>query len=126
MTPPTRSNRAPASGGGRLTTGRASAGRDRDSGPTQERENETQMEIEQRLAAQERELGALVESLATVLDEVSELSAAVSQMREMLLQITDAIIRIPVGRTRSRRRRIRRSLAARAARGDSSCNEKLT
>ena len=49
------------------------------------------MEIEQRLAAQEREVGAVVESLATVLGEVTKLSAAVSQIREMLLQITNAI-----------------------------------
>ena len=34
----------------------------------------------------------MVESFATVLGEVSELSAAVSQMRDMLLQITDDAI----------------------------------
>ena len=95
VTPATRSNRAPASGGGRSTTGRASAGRGQGSGPTKEQENETKTDIEQRLHAQERELGAVVESLATVLGEVSEFSAAGSQMREMLLQITDSINQDP-------------------------------
>ena len=73
----------------------ASAGRGQGSGSTQERENETETEIEQHLAAQERELEAVVESMATVLGEVSELSAAVSQTREMLLHITDAINQDP-------------------------------
>ena len=96
------------------------------SGATQERENKTETEIEQGLAAQERELGAVVESFATVLGEVSELSAAVSQMREMLVQITDAINQHPqlaIGRARTRRRRIRRTLAAG---GYFSCNETFT
>ena len=60
-------------------------------GPAQERANEAKREIEQGLAAHERELGAVVESLATVLGEVRELSAVASEMPEMLLQITDAI-----------------------------------
>ena len=62
-----RPNRAPASGDGRSTTGRAYAGRSQSSWPNQERENETETEIAQRLAAQERELGAVVESLVAVL-----------------------------------------------------------
>ena len=33
----------------------------------------------------------MIENLSTVLGEVTELSAAVSQMRKMLLQFTDAI-----------------------------------
>ena len=74
---------------------RASAGRGQGSGPTQERENITETEIEQRLAAQEQELGAVVESLVIVVGEISEFAAAVSQMREMLLQITDAINQDP-------------------------------
>ena len=37
----------------------------------------------------------MVESFAAVLGGVSELSAAVSQMREMLVQITDAINQHP-------------------------------
>ena len=95
VNPATRSNRAPASGGGPSTTGRACAGRGRGSGPTQERDNETETEIEQRLATQEQELGAVVENLATVLGEVSKLSAAVSQIREMLLHITYTINQDP-------------------------------
>ena len=95
VTPATHSNRISASDGWCWTTGRASAGRSRGSGPTQERENETEMDIEQRLATQEQELGAVMESLATVLGEVSELPAAVDQMRKMLLQITDAINQDP-------------------------------
>ena len=83
----TRSNRAPASGNRALDHGSGSAGRGRGSGPTLERENETETEIEQRLVAQEREPRAVVESLATVLGEVIKLSAAASQMCEMLLQI---------------------------------------
>ena len=51
--------------------------------PTQERENETETEIEQRLVAHERELRAVVEILAAVLEEVSKTLAAVSQMRGM-------------------------------------------
>ena len=55
----TRSNRAPASGGGRSATGRASVGHGQGSGmsssapasPTQEREDETKTEIEQRFGA---------------------------------------------------------------------------
>ena len=96
------------------------------SGATQERENKTEKEIEQGLVAQERELGAVVESFATVLGEVSELSATVSQMRERLVQITDAINQHPqlaIGRARTRRRRIRRTLAAG---GYFSCNETFT
>ena len=95
----TRSNRAPASGGGRSTTDYTSARRGQGSGvssvtpasPTQERENEAETKIEQHLAVQERELGAVVKSLTTVLKEVSNLSQAVSQIREILLQIADAI-----------------------------------
>ena len=94
-TPQGYANRAPASGGGRSTTGRTCAGWGQGRGATQEPENKTETEIEQRLAAQERELGAVVESLATVLEEVSKLSAAVNQMREMLVQITDAINQHP-------------------------------
>ena len=59
--------------------------------PTQERENETETEIEQRLVAHERDLRAVAKILATVLEEVSKMSTAVSQMREMLFQIADAI-----------------------------------
>ena len=94
-TPTMRPNRAPASSDGRSTTGRAYAGRSQSSGPNQERVNKTETEIAQRLAAQERELGAVVESLVAVLEETGELSAAVSQLREMLLHNTDAISQGP-------------------------------
>ena len=84
----TRSNHTPNSGGGRSTTGRACVDRGQGSGVssaalaslTQERENETETETEteteKRLPAQERQLKAVAESLATMLEEMSELSAA--------------------------------------------------
>ena len=77
VAPATRSNRVPASGGGCSTTDCPSAGRSQGKGPTQERENETKTEMEQGLAAQERELGAVVESLATVLGGVNESSVLI-------------------------------------------------
>ena len=52
--------------------------------PRPVQKNETETDIEQRLVAEERELGAVVESLAIVLEEVGELPAAVSSKREVV------------------------------------------
>jgi hypothetical protein len=59
------------------------------------RENETENEIEQRLVAQEGELGATMESLPVVLREFSKLLARVSQECDMFLQNTNAINQDP-------------------------------
>ena len=64
--------------------------------PTPERENEIEREIEQHLAAQPRELGVVVESLATVQEEFRALPAAVSQMREMLPQVGEMLPQLAV------------------------------
>ena len=66
-------NHASANNGGSSTTGGISAGHGQDSrvssagpaSPTQERENATETEVEQRVAAQERGLASLAESLAS-------------------------------------------------------------
>lgn len=49
------------------------------------------MELELRLAAQERDLGAVTESSGAVLEEVGDLSSAVSQIWEIILQIAEAV-----------------------------------
>ena len=59
------------------------------------RGSEIEMEIEQRLTSEERDLGGVMESLATMLEEVNEFSAAVSQKHDMFIQITDAINQDP-------------------------------
>lgn len=47
--------------------------------------------MELRLAAQEREVGAVTEALGAVLEEVGDLSSAVSQIRKMPLQIAETV-----------------------------------
>ena len=52
------------------------------------------MEIEQRLTSEERDLGGVMESLATMLEEVNEFSAAVSQNMTCLSKSLMLSIRI--------------------------------